>query len=98
MQHEIGEQGAQARGIEVGHLLVVVEQAEIAKQAEVKGWHRHDRLPFSCSYRKRANRSVARTISWAMPGVSGAWPALSTITSSARGHTRLSSHAFPMGA
>src|SRR5437899_6927793 len=49
MQHEIGEQGAQARGIEVGHLLVVVEQAEIAKQAEVKGWHRHDRLPFSSS-------------------------------------------------
>jgi len=34
MQTRIGEQGAQARGIEVGHLLVVVEQAEIAKQAE----------------------------------------------------------------
>src|SRR6266516_2287234 len=49
MQHEIGEQGAQARGIEVGHLLVVVAQAEIAKQAEVKGWHHHDRLPFSSS-------------------------------------------------
>ena len=49
MQHEIGEQGAQARGIEAGHLLVVVEQAEIAKQAEVKGWHRHDRLPSSSS-------------------------------------------------
>src|SRR5207342_1239316 len=49
MQHEIGEQGAQARGIEAGHLLVVVEQAEIAEQAEVKGWHRHDRLPFSSS-------------------------------------------------
>ena len=31
MQHEIGEQGAQTRGIEVGHLLVVVAQAEIAK-------------------------------------------------------------------
>ncbi len=50
------------------------------------------------SYRTRANRSVARTISWAIPGVSGAWPALSTITTSARGHTRLSSHAFAMGA
>jgi hypothetical protein len=49
MQHEIGEQGAQARGIEVGHLLVVVEQTEIAKQSEVKGWHRHDWLPFSSS-------------------------------------------------
>jgi hypothetical protein len=49
MQHEVGEQGAQARGIEVGHLLVVVEQAELAKQTEVKGWHRHDRLPFSSS-------------------------------------------------
>src|SRR6266550_1603271 len=49
MQHEIGEQGAQASGIEVGHLLVVVAQAEIAKQAEVKGRHSHDRLPFSSS-------------------------------------------------
>ena len=49
MLHEIGEQGLQARGIEAGHLLVVVEQAEIAKQAEVKGWHCHDRLPFSSS-------------------------------------------------
>src|SRR6266566_8022005 len=49
MQHEIGEQGAQARGIEAGHLLVVVEQVKIAEQAEVKGWHRHDRLPFSSS-------------------------------------------------
>ncbi|MFL5664755.1 MAG: hypothetical protein ACJ8BW_25925 [Ktedonobacteraceae bacterium] len=46
MQHEIGEQGAQARGIEAGHLLVVVAQVKIAKQAEVKGWHRHDRLAF----------------------------------------------------
>src|SRR6266699_240603 len=52
MQHEIGEQGAQARGIEVGHLLVVVKQAKIAKQSEVKGWHRHDRLPFSSSWRR----------------------------------------------
>ena len=49
MQHEIGEQGAQAHGIEVSHLLVIVEQAEIAKQAEVKGWYRHDLLPFSSS-------------------------------------------------
>jgi hypothetical protein len=47
MQHQIGEQGAQAHGIEVGHLLVVVEQTEITKQAEVKGWYRSDRLPFS---------------------------------------------------
>ena len=47
MQHEIGEQGLQARGIEAGHLLVVVEQAEIAKQSEVKGWYRYDWLPFS---------------------------------------------------
>src|SRR5260370_42136103 len=49
MQHEIGEQGAQACGIEAGHLLVAVEQAKIAEQADVKGWHRHDRLPFSSS-------------------------------------------------
>ena len=49
MQNEIGEQGAQARGIEVGHLLVVVEQAEIAKQADMKGWYRHNRLLFSSS-------------------------------------------------
>jgi len=49
MQHEIGEQGAQARGIEAGHLLIAVEQVKIAKQSEVKGWHRHDRLPFSSS-------------------------------------------------
>jgi hypothetical protein len=42
MQYKIGEQGAQARGIETGHLLIVVEQAKIAKQAEAKGWHRHD--------------------------------------------------------
>jgi len=49
MQHEIGEQGAQARGIETGHLLIAVEQAKIAEQANVKGWHRHDRLPFSSS-------------------------------------------------
>jgi hypothetical protein len=49
MQHEIGEQGLQARGIEAGYLLVIIEQTEIAKQAEVKGWHGHDGLPFSSS-------------------------------------------------
>ena len=31
MQHEIGEQGAQARGIEVGHLLVAVVKIEFAE-------------------------------------------------------------------
>jgi hypothetical protein len=49
MQHQVGEQGLQARGIEAGHLLVSVDQAEIAEQAEVKGWHHHGRLPFSSS-------------------------------------------------
>ena len=36
MQHEIGEQGVQARSVEACHLLVIVEQAEIAEQADVK--------------------------------------------------------------
>lgn len=44
-----------------------------------------------------ANRSVARTNSRAMAS-SGACPALSTMMSSACGHTRLNSHALPMGA
>jgi len=56
MQHEIGEQGLQARGIEAGHLLVIVEQAEIAKQAEVKGWLHRDLLDFHFS-NERATRS-----------------------------------------
>src|SRR6266568_8875698 len=47
MQHEVGEQGLQAQGVEAGHLPVSVDQAETAEQAEVKGWHHHDRLPFS---------------------------------------------------
>src|SRR6266550_9134078 len=49
MQDEVGEQGLQAQGVEAGHLPVSVDQAETAEQAEVKGWHHHDRLPFSCS-------------------------------------------------
>ena len=60
MQHEIGEQGAQARGIEVGHLLVVVEQAEIAKQSEVKGWHRHDKNHYLFLLRGQADASTVR--------------------------------------
>src|SRR5437588_13031135 len=49
MQDEGGDQGLQAQGVEAGHLPVSVDQAEIAEQAEVKGWHHHDRLPFSSS-------------------------------------------------
>ena|SRR2546422_8105319 len=60
MQHEIGEQGAQARGIEVGHLLVVVEQAEVAKQSEVKGWHRHDKNHYLFLLRGQADASTVR--------------------------------------
>ncbi len=44
MQHEIGEQGAQARGIEVGHLSVTVDKAEITQQSDVKGWHHQNLL------------------------------------------------------
>ena len=50
-------------------------------------------LSESDAYRKMANRSVARMSAC----LSAAWPALSTIINSARGHTRLSSHAFAMG-
>src|SRR5436305_7630862 len=49
MQDEVSQQGLQAHGIEACHLLVSVDQAEIAEQSYVKGWHRHDRLPFSSS-------------------------------------------------
>lgn len=49
MQHEVGEQGLQAHGVETSHLPIIVDEAEIAEQAEVKGWHRHDRLAFSSS-------------------------------------------------
>src|SRR6266852_631054 len=61
-----------------------------------RGWHDRSTKE-QTSYRKTANLSVARMSSWVRPGLSAAWPALSTITNSARGHTRLSSHAFAMG-
>src|SRR5262249_10756127 len=44
MQHEVGEQGLQAHGVEAGHLSVSVDQAEIAEQSEVKGWLHRDLL------------------------------------------------------
>src|SRR5437763_1481107 len=44
MQHEVGEQGLQAHGAEAGHLPVSVDQAEIAEQADVKGWLHRDLL------------------------------------------------------
>jgi len=51
----------QARGVKAHHLLVVVEQAEIAKQSEVKGWHRYDRLPFSSQAQAMAEWPVLGT-------------------------------------
>ena len=60
MQHEIGEQGAQARGIEAGHLLIAVEQVKIAKQSEVKGWHRHDKNHYLFLLRGQADASTVR--------------------------------------
>src|SRR6266566_6493520 len=57
MQHEIGEQGAQACGIEAGHLLIAVEQVKIAKQSEVKGWHRHDKNHYLFLLRGQADAS-----------------------------------------
>jgi hypothetical protein len=46
MQHEIGKQCLQPYGVETGHLLISVDQAEIAEQAYVKGRSRRDRPPF----------------------------------------------------
>ncbi len=44
MQHQIGEQGLQARGSKGSHLLVVVMQVETAKQADVQNWLHVDLL------------------------------------------------------
>jgi hypothetical protein len=42
MQHKVGQQGLQAHTVEIGHLFVIVDQAEPAEQAHLKGWfHRN---------------------------------------------------------
>jgi hypothetical protein len=49
MQHEVGEQGLQTKGVETGHSTIGVGQAEIAEQPRPKDWHWHDRLPLFSS-------------------------------------------------
>ena len=57
MQDEIGKQGSQAYGAEAGHLPVSVVQAEVAEQAEVKGWLR----PLHSFYRILVTDSCSST-------------------------------------
>ena len=57
MQDEVGKQGLQAYGAEAGHLPVSVVQAEVAEQAEVKGWLR----PLYSFYRILVTASCSST-------------------------------------
>jgi hypothetical protein len=81
----------------IGHNVVIITVCiwAVDSNPDRKGCGK--RVKEHTTYLKTANLSVARMSSWVMPGLSAEWPAFSTITNSARGHTRLSSHAFAMG-